>query len=203
MKMFVTLILPLLPLTAWAWGSFGHRASAELAWRHLNPTTQEMVSVLLAGEDFATASTWADAIRDNPEWQHTAPYHFTNISDGASYLQNLSAQSTGQQERGDVLMAVLKAESTLRDSHAYAEVDQDNWGYLKRSSPVLERKLSESGYHIACVLNTVFADISRVPASEVTLRRDIQSTLGQPFEHGIQLSPQTSAVLWNRKEIER
>jgi hypothetical protein len=60
---------------AWAWGRLGHRLTARIAERHLNPRAKAAVEALLApGETLADASTWADenrrAIRGSASWHY-------------------------------------------------------------------------------------------------------------------------------------
>jgi hypothetical protein len=48
----------------WAWGRLGHRLTARIAERNLNPRARAAVKALLEeGESMAAASTWADEHR--------------------------------------------------------------------------------------------------------------------------------------------
>ena len=48
----------------WAWGRLGHRLTARIAERNLNPKARAAVKALLEeGESLADASTWADEHR--------------------------------------------------------------------------------------------------------------------------------------------
>jgi hypothetical protein len=60
---------------AWAWGRLGHRLTARIAERNLNPKARAAVKALLEeGESMADASTWADEhrrdIKGSGPWQN-------------------------------------------------------------------------------------------------------------------------------------
>jgi hypothetical protein len=63
---------------AWAWGRIGHRLTARLAERHLNPKAKAAVEALLApGESLADASTWADEHRR--DIRGSGPWHYVDV----------------------------------------------------------------------------------------------------------------------------
>ncbi|HLF66645.1 MAG TPA: S1/P1 nuclease [Gammaproteobacteria bacterium] len=65
LKKFVaifTLFLLVMPLT-WAWNATGHMLVAQLAYDQLNEKTKARVANILGGDDFITASVWADDIK--------------------------------------------------------------------------------------------------------------------------------------------
>jgi hypothetical protein len=71
-----------LPTTAEAWGREGHRVIGHLAEARLSPAARDEVARLLADEaepSLAGVSTWADEVRDLPEWRHTASWHWVNL----------------------------------------------------------------------------------------------------------------------------
>lgn len=68
--------------TGWAWGSEGHRIVGLLADSALSAPARTEVARLLAGEPeptLAGVSAWADRVRDEPEWRHTARWHWVNL----------------------------------------------------------------------------------------------------------------------------
>jgi hypothetical protein len=74
------------PAVALAWGDLGHRVIGELAERRLSPETRAQVRALLAGEPeptLASAATWPDAAREQPEYSWSAPLHYVRIHDAA------------------------------------------------------------------------------------------------------------------------
>lgn len=79
----VLLLSLLLALPVWAFGPHGHQAVAELAAQQLDPVARREVERLLgdrASQAMREASTWADEIRNEPEWRHTGPWHYLNFS---------------------------------------------------------------------------------------------------------------------------
>jgi hypothetical protein len=76
----LAVLLPAAPLAAW--GREGHQIIAQLAETELSPAARAEVDRLLANEDepgLVAASTWADEIRDSPEWRHTVRWHWVNL----------------------------------------------------------------------------------------------------------------------------
>lgn len=76
------LALALAPPAALGWGREGHRVIGHLAEARLSPAARAEVARLLAGEpepSLAGVSTWADEVRDLPEWRHTASWHWVNL----------------------------------------------------------------------------------------------------------------------------
>jgi hypothetical protein len=72
--------LVVLPSRAFAWGQEGHRIVCGIAWQHLTPQAQALVTQLLGTSDeksFVDACLWADQVRSaRPE---TSAFHFVNI----------------------------------------------------------------------------------------------------------------------------
>ncbi len=69
-----------------AWGPLGHAIVADLAQRHLSPTAQAQVHLLLASEptqSLAAIASWPDQIQDDPTqaalWKQTRPLHYINF----------------------------------------------------------------------------------------------------------------------------
>ena len=78
----------LVPTAATAWGYFGHRTTAEIAWANIEPETRAAIARLIAHErelgtpecrirDLADAATWPDCVRrDYWRWGYTAAWHY-------------------------------------------------------------------------------------------------------------------------------
>ncbi|MCM2282847.1 MAG: S1/P1 nuclease [Bdellovibrionaceae bacterium] len=101
--------------SARAWGPVAHEAIALIAEENLTPKTQAAVSQILFGRRLVDVATWADAIRQSPEWKHTKSYHFTGVPDGMPYLDFVQTEPEAELEKGDVIRAILKASLILRD----------------------------------------------------------------------------------------
>src|SRR4051812_45758581 len=103
------LVSTLIPLQSFAWGGLGHRVTAAIAYQHLSAKAKVEAAHILNGEHFVNVATWADQIKKTPEWRQTRWYHFAKIEDGGSYLQQLGLLTPNMQDRGDIVMTLLKA----------------------------------------------------------------------------------------------
>lgn len=95
---------------ALAFGPAGHRVAGEIAERHLCPAARSYVAPLLDGSTLANAGTWADAIRDDPQWLHTRPWHYINVGDRQHFAEAMRG------EAGNVLSAIERSEKDLADT---------------------------------------------------------------------------------------
>lgn len=95
-----------------AWSPTGHRAIGRIAERHLSPEAARAVAALLAPEQLAYVTTWADEIRSEPDWAKADPWHWVTIPDGQSY------ESAPKNPGGDVLEAIARFERLLADRTA-------------------------------------------------------------------------------------
>ena len=67
---------------AFGWGAEGHRIVGHLAEARLSPAARAEAARLLRGESeptLAGIATWADEVRDEPRWRHTARWHWVNL----------------------------------------------------------------------------------------------------------------------------
>lgn len=81
-KIIVLIIFISFHLPALAWGPSGHRVVGEIADHYLSRKARREISRLLGHESMAMASTWADFVRSDPAYDHTAPWHYVNAPDG-------------------------------------------------------------------------------------------------------------------------
>src|ERR1700753_4250923 len=68
-----------------SWGVTGHRTIGKIAENHLTSKASTAVHDLLGTQTLADVSTWADEVRNQPEYKQTAPWHFLNLPLGLSY----------------------------------------------------------------------------------------------------------------------
>lgn len=78
----------LIPGAAAAWGYFGHRTTADIAWANVEPETRAAIRRLVAHSDelgtpdcpisdLADAATWPDCLRGTYwRWAYTFPWHY-------------------------------------------------------------------------------------------------------------------------------
>ena len=110
-----TLVLLLVPALAFSWGKTGHRVVGQIAENHLSPKAAKAVRELLGPDSLAEVSNWADEIRSDPSWKRADPWHYVNIPDGETY------ETMSKNPAGDVIVALKKFESTLRNPAAPKE----------------------------------------------------------------------------------
>lgn len=101
-------------LAAWAspaaaYGPSGHRIVGLVAEPLLCPAARDGIDALAGGERLPDLGLWADGIRGDERWAHSAPWHYMNVADGAS----LAAYRTPPQ--GDVLAAIERFSRELAD----------------------------------------------------------------------------------------
>lgn len=105
-----------------AWGPHGHQVVAEIAARELTPTARAEVERLLgdrASNAMREASTWADEIRDQPQWRHTGSWHYVNFAnDDCTYSSKQNCRNgncvVGALEREAQILADRKASKAKR-----------------------------------------------------------------------------------------
>lgn len=97
-----------------SWGVTGHRTIGKIAENHLTPQARTAVQDLLGSATLADVSTWADEVRNQPEYRHTPPWHFLNLPLGLSYAQ--FQQQVAGMGTEDVYGALLKEEQDLASS---------------------------------------------------------------------------------------
>jgi hypothetical protein len=97
-----------------SWGVTGHRSIGKIAENHLTPLAKAGVRALLGNETLADASTWPDEVRSQPEYRHTAPWHYLNLPLGLSYADFQTRVQGMTQE--NVYSALLQQEQVLGSS---------------------------------------------------------------------------------------
>lgn len=111
-RILMAALMLLAPAAAWGWGQNGHRVVGEVAERHLSEQARRQIAVLLDGDSLAEAATWPDDIRSDPGWDRAKPWHYISIDDHETLA------TTARDPQGDVLEALHRFESVLRDPQA-------------------------------------------------------------------------------------
>lgn len=127
LRRFLSALLLLLPLPAYAWGPEGHEVIARIAADNLSPAAHLRISQLLGGDAPALMvldSNWADEIRaDRPQ---TTNWHFVNIEIGAK-----GYDPRRDCPREDCVVAQINRDvSVLRDSHTPHAAKLDAFRFL-------------------------------------------------------------------------
>ena len=89
-----------------AWGGLGHRSVADVAEQLVSADTRAALQPLLdqaEAKHLADVANWADALRDQSDYKHTASYHFVNFPRGQC---DLGSQTSCKQ--GDCIISVLE-----------------------------------------------------------------------------------------------
>jgi hypothetical protein len=101
MKRLISLLLLIFAVqTAAAWGPKGHDVVAYIAECNVNNRVKAKVMQALDGHTFTYYSSWADNIRNFPEFRHTSTWHYANVDEGYTYA------TMPKNPKGDVLTAV-------------------------------------------------------------------------------------------------
>ena len=100
------------PTNAFAFGADGHRIAGIVAVQRLCTAAQGEVRTLGDGRGLDELGLWADWIRNEPRWAHSAPWHYMNIPDGALL------EDYRHPPQGDVLWAISHFAVRLADRHA-------------------------------------------------------------------------------------
>jgi hypothetical protein len=59
-----------------SWGSVGHHTIGAIAQNHLSQKAKNGVGYLLGSQPLADISSWADEVRNEPQYKQTAPGTF-------------------------------------------------------------------------------------------------------------------------------
>lgn len=102
---------------ALAWGPIGHRVIGRIAENHLNPDAARAIAELIGPETVSQVGFWADQMRSDPAYRHTAPWHYVNF-EGDRY------EDAEKNPGGDVIEAVGRFIAILRDPAATRESKQ-------------------------------------------------------------------------------
>lgn len=115
MKLIASLLYIALALSivshqpAAAFGRLGHQIIGQIAEDNLSNNAANNIHHLTQGKSLAQISTWADDIRSNPNWRHTAPWHYISITDNESW------GNVKRNPSGDILRSLLHFEKVLSD----------------------------------------------------------------------------------------
>ena len=98
-----------------AWGKTGHRVTGEVAEMHLTEKTRFEIKQILQDPSLAIASTWADEMRPNPDFQKYSSWHYANMPLNKKYSEH------PQSKKGDIVQAIKICKLKLKDSNASKE----------------------------------------------------------------------------------
>lgn len=102
-----------------SWGYKGHEVVGLIAEQHLTPQAKSSIRALLGTESLSDVSTWADDIKRDAQYRHTAAWHFLNVPSGLSYEQ--FAQQVYGQGADNIYAALNTQEAILKSNSASRE----------------------------------------------------------------------------------
>jgi hypothetical protein len=94
-----------------SWGFTGHKTIGQIAYNHLTPQAKTAVQELLGEQSLADAATWADEVRNDPQYSGTASWRFINVPLRLTFDQFQEQVSTSV--KMNVYTALLKEEKEL------------------------------------------------------------------------------------------
>lgn len=104
------------------WGPTGHRATGEIAEKHLTKRAKKKIEKLLKGESLAFVSTYADQIKSDKKYNKFYSWHYINMPLDSDY------ETTEKNPKGDLVTGIKECVKTLKDKEASEE---DKRFYLK------------------------------------------------------------------------
>jgi hypothetical protein len=114
MKKYSGFVLSLfLILILVSWGGVGHKTVATIAGAHLSPVAKSSVKALLGEQSIADVASWADEVRNTPEYKATGPWHYVDLPLGYSFEAFASAVKA--QGGDNVYGAIIKCEEELKN----------------------------------------------------------------------------------------
>ena len=116
---FLSLAVIGLHYNAMAWGLTGHRTVGYLAEQHLSKKAKKKIAKILNTETLAMASTWADFIKSDPDYDHTHKWHYLNMPAGEQYKEGYGPEEHLVKEI-QRLSDVLKSSDTSNEDKVFA-----------------------------------------------------------------------------------
>ena len=97
----------------------GHRTVAAVAEKHLLPNVSNVVTAYLRGQQMTDVASWADEVRNEPEYKNTASWHFLNLPLGLNH-DEFKKQVLVKQEM-NISVALVNTERVLADNNVSPE----------------------------------------------------------------------------------
>ena len=111
-----------------SWGYEGHQVIARIAENHLTPEAKTAIKQLLGDKSIVDIASWADEVRDEPEWKFTAPWHYINLPLGlsAAEFKNRVENSSNP----SLYTALVKCETEIGDPGLTADQKANDLKFL-------------------------------------------------------------------------
>ncbi len=97
------------------WGKTGHRATGEIAEKHLTNKAKKEINKLLNGYSLAFVSNYADEIKSDSKYRKYGPWHYVNFPFDSTY------ESHPKSEKGDLIVGINTCIKVLKDENSSKE----------------------------------------------------------------------------------
>lgn len=97
------------------WGRNGHRATGEIAQKHLTRKAKKEIKKLLEGASLALVSTYADEIKSDEAYRAYGPWHYVNFPFGGTY------KASEKNPKGDIIVAISTCVEVLKSPLSTSE----------------------------------------------------------------------------------
>ena len=104
------------------WGKTGHRATGEIAEKHLSRKARKEINKLLDGHSIAYVSNYGDEIKSDKNYRKFSPWHYVNFPFDSSY------EVHPKNDKGDLIVGINTCIEVLKNSDSSKE---DKVFYLK------------------------------------------------------------------------
>ena len=91
------------------WGPTGHRATGEIAEKHLKRNVKKKIEKLMNGQGLAFVATYADEIKSDKKYNSFYTWHYVNMPFDKTY------QESEKNPTGDLVTGINKCISVLKD----------------------------------------------------------------------------------------
>ncbi len=104
------------------WSKTGHRVVGEVAENHLSKKAKKAIAEILAGQNLASVSTFADEIKADRSFSKYSPWHYVNYPTDKQYSEVPPSSD------GDLMIGIQKCLDVVKDPSSSTE---DKAFYLK------------------------------------------------------------------------
>ena len=104
------------------WGKTGHRVVGAIAEKHLDNQTKRKLDKLLDNQTLAMASTFADEIKYDAQYDKFKPWHYLNMPLDSTY------ETSKKNPEGDLVFGIAFCKKVVTDENSS---DEDKAFYLK------------------------------------------------------------------------
>ena len=108
--------------SSYKWNATGHRTVGKIAENHLKSSTKRNIKKLLKGQSLAFASTYADEIKSDKQYNDFYTWHYVNMPLDSNY------EDSEKNPNGDLATGIAYCKKVIKDENSS---DADKAFYLK------------------------------------------------------------------------